>query len=371
MKSLQQLISSFMACLALLALSLPASAQTVYGVGGTATNCTSALTSVFTVNATTGVATSVGTLSFASAAASVSPIDGLVYYLEQNVASPRLASWNPSGGANNIIGTTALPATMIRMGFAPDGRLYAATNTNLIYELNPATGATVRTITPGIPVGGSGDMAFTSNGDLYVIANDTAGTIYQLWRLTAAQITAGGTQTATQIGANLGSALNNVALNGLAEIPPTGSCTVSPCFAMSSGATNVVYLVNGVTGSATAAGGTATTLGAPGVCLTDLGRGFFANIALTKTDNRNSLHPGDTTVYSIVATNTGPATVPLLTIQDPAVSGLTCTSVTCATTGSAVCPTTLTIAALQGAGVVTGVMPANSTVTLSLTCTVN
>ncbi len=370
---IQRAATRLLPCIAAILMSTPLAAQTIYASGDpnsyNATTCAGALTGIFTVNPTTGAATSVGTLQVASAALAVSPSDGLVYYFEAAIANPRLYSWNPTGGVNTLRGTATIPLSaagsgLIRLAFAPDGRLYAASNDNRIYEINPATGATIRTITPGIPVGGSGDMAFTSNGDLYVVANDTAGTIYQLWKLTAAQVAAGGTQVATQIGTNLGAALNNIAPNGFTEIPPTGTCTVSPCFAMSTGVTNTTYLVNGTTGAA-------SVLGTSGFCLTDLGRGFLANMTISKSNSRTSLQTGDTTVYSVVVTNTGPATVPYMTIQDPGAAGLTCTSVTCAAAGGAVCPATLTIPLLQGTGLVTGTMPNASTVTLSVTCTVN
>jgi uncharacterized repeat protein (TIGR01451 family) len=366
-------LAPLLSCFAALMICTPLAAQTIYAAGdptaANATSCAGTLTGVFTVNPATGGATSVGTLQVPAAALAVSPTDGLVYYFEAAVANPRLYSWNPSGGVNTLRGTATIPLSaagsgIIRLAFAPDGRLYAASNDNRIYEINPATGATIRTITPGIPVGGSGDMAFTSNGDLYVVANDTAGTIYQLWRLPAAQVAAGGTQAATQIGTNLGAALNGVAPNGLTEIPPTGACAASPCFALSSGVTNTTYLVNGTTGAA-------SVLGTSGYCLTDLGRGFLANMTISKSNSRTSLQTGDTTVYSVVVTNTGPATVPYMNIQDPGTAGLTCTSVTCAAAGGAVCPATLTIALLQGTGLVTGTMPNASTVTLSVTCTVN
>jgi uncharacterized repeat protein (TIGR01451 family) len=369
MKPMQKIFFKLMLSLIPIGLSLPLAAQTVYGVGAaTCPGGTGTFNQVYTVNPATGAATAAGTLQFSTVTTAVNPADGLIYYFQAAVANPQLYKWNPVGGTNTLVGTSTIPLStagsgLLRMAFAPNGALYAASNDNAIYQINPATGATIRTIVPTTPTGGSGDFAFTGNGDLYIVANATAGTSYELYKLTAAQIAAGGTQTASPVGTNLGAVVAGVALNGLVEIPPVGTCTVSPCFASTSVNGNT-YLVNGTSG-------VASNLGATGACLTDLGKSFSTTFTISKNDARTSVQAGDTVNYAVVVTNTGAGGAPFTTITDPAVAGLTCTAVTCAAAGGAVCPTTLTVPLLQGAGVVTGYMPIASSVTLTLTCTVN
>lgn len=81
-----------------------------------------------------------------------------------------------------------------------------------------------------------------------------------------------------------------------------------------------------------------------------------------------------TTTYSIVATNTGPDAADGARLRDIASTGLTCTTATCAvTTGAATCPAETgapLAAALQlPTGVAIPALPANSSITVTLTCT--
>jgi uncharacterized repeat protein (TIGR01451 family) len=106
-----------------------------------------------------------------------------------------------------------------------------------------------------------------------------------------------------------------------------------------------------------------------------------ANVSVTKTNTPGSgpTDQGSDTVtrgtainYSIVVSNAGPSAANGSVLHDPAPTGLTCTAVTCGSqTGGAVCPA-VTVAALQSAaGVTIATLPANSSLTFTLTCTVN
>ena len=82
--------------------------------------------------------------------------------------------------------------------------------------------------------------------------------------------------------------------------------------------------------------------------------------------------------YLIVASNPGPSAANGTVIQDTVVSGLSCTAATCSTTtGGATCPggitapAALSLAALQAGGLAITTFPPGSTVTLTLTCSVN
>ena len=105
-----------------------------------------------------------------------------------------------------------------------------------------------------------------------------------------------------------------------------------------------------------------------------------ADLAITKTNTpgsgptdlpADSVVAGTTTTYSIVVSNNGPASANGAVVRDPLPSGLTCTSVTCGSaTNGAVCPA-VTVAQLQSpAGVAITTLPAGSSLTLTLNCTV-
>lgn len=100
-----------------------------------------------------------------------------------------------------------------------------------------------------------------------------------------------------------------------------------------------------------------------------------ANLQIVKSNGTTSLVAGSTTSYTITVTNLGPSDVAGAVLKDPAVPGLACTSVTCAsTTGAAVCPSpaNVTLANLQsppGAGMLlNNAFPANSSLSFVVTC---
>jgi uncharacterized repeat protein (TIGR01451 family) len=96
-----------------------------------------------------------------------------------------------------------------------------------------------------------------------------------------------------------------------------------------------------------------------------------ANLQVDKTNGVSALGSGNTTSYTITVSNLGPNAADGSTLADAAVAGLSCTSVTCAgATGGAICPGSPAIAALQGAGLNLSTLPANSTLTFVVTCTV-
>lgn len=79
--------------------------------------------------------------------------------------------------------------------------------------------------------------------------------------------------------------------------------------------------------------------------------------------------------YSIVAANTGSDAADGARLRDPAPTGLTCTTATCAVTmGTAICPTatgsTLVTALQSAAGVAIPILSADSSIVVTLTCTV-
>lgn len=98
-----------------------------------------------------------------------------------------------------------------------------------------------------------------------------------------------------------------------------------------------------------------------------------ANVSITKDNSTTSVQSGSSTTYTITVSNAGPSPANNTVVQDPAVTGLNCTAVTCPAaglTGGAVCPATLTIPALQGAGLSIPTLPSGSSVKLEVACTV-
>lgn len=287
--------------------------QTVYGVGATGAGGTT-YNRLFSVNPTTGVATNLCGLSFQSAAMAVSPLNGLVYYFEYDTANPDMNTINPNGCVNGTPVATTLPTAIIRATFCPDGRLYASSNNGQFREVNPATGATVRTLNiAGVPTQGSGDFVCTNNGDFYMVANGTAGgAAYRLYRATAAAVSgtaSGGNVAFTNIGP-----LNLTGTpNGLSEVTqnlPSCAAAPNPCLIASTGATNRVWGIDVTNGDADQLAGTT------GHALADLSRSYPLDVAVTKTASPATVLQGQTVTYQITVANLGTAVAQNVTVTD-------------------------------------------------------
>jgi uncharacterized repeat protein (TIGR01451 family) len=96
-----------------------------------------------------------------------------------------------------------------------------------------------------------------------------------------------------------------------------------------------------------------------------------ANLSITKTDSRGTTTTGDTVVYTITASNTGPAAVTNALVRDPAPAGLSCTALTCSASGGAQCPAgALSPATFAAPGYSVPLLPSGGQVQFTLTCTV-
>ena len=355
-----------------------AQAQVTYGISRNG-----AVGNVFIIDPSTGVATTptVATdyspqLGWGSSAMGVSPIDGLVYFIERTASTtPRIGTWNPTTGvATNVATSAAVTGDILRATFCPDGRFYISGNGSgggagaEIYQINPATGALIRTIVvSNVPTsaGSSGDIACVTNGDLYVLAAQATGTsAYELYRLTSAQVSTGGTLAATLLG-NLNIDTAN-APNGLVEVSPASlpAGCVSPCL-LASGTTagQAVYAINSSNGQAT----TLTTTS--GAALVDLGREFARDISVTKTATPTAALQGRTVSYTINVANAGPAVAAGVTVidtLDPAVFAVGSATWTCTVINPGITTTAVTTACSAASG--TGNI--NRTVDLSINSTV-
>jgi uncharacterized repeat protein (TIGR01451 family) len=96
-----------------------------------------------------------------------------------------------------------------------------------------------------------------------------------------------------------------------------------------------------------------------------------ADLAITKSNLASTLVAGSSTTYTIVVTNGGPANADNAVLTDPAVAGLSVTAVNCTSaTGGGSCPASVTVALLQGSGLVIPSLPVGATVTFTVTATV-
>lgn len=96
-----------------------------------------------------------------------------------------------------------------------------------------------------------------------------------------------------------------------------------------------------------------------------------ANVTLSKTNGVTSVISGASTTYAITVANSGVSDADGSVLKDPAVPGLSCVNpLACSSSGGAVCPGGITVAALQGAGITLTSLPANSSLTFSLVCNV-
>jgi uncharacterized repeat protein (TIGR01451 family) len=94
-----------------------------------------------------------------------------------------------------------------------------------------------------------------------------------------------------------------------------------------------------------------------------------ADLSITKTNGVTNVNAGASTSYSIVVSNAGPSAANAAVFQDAAATGLTKTSVSCVAAGSAVCPTSPTVAQIE-AGLAIPTLPSGGSVTFTVGATV-
>src|SRR5438270_9966841 len=161
------------------ALSVKAADDTLYGI----TN--NSPFTIYTIDPSTGVATPVSTLSFASASFARNPTTGVLFYTAINASGGRysVATWDPATSTNTTLSGT-VNVYLPRLAFKSDGTLYGMDSNNNLYTLSTATGAILTTtaITCSGTCGGwiaglGGDMAFSPTGTLYVVEGTNLYTV--------------------------------------------------------------------------------------------------------------------------------------------------------------------------------------------------
>lgn len=119
-------------------------------------------------------------------------------------------------------------------------------------------------------------------------------------------------------------------------------------------------------------------------CTFSNARNNQADLRLTKTNTPglngevdqaiDSVVSGTTTSYTLTVTNLGPDGANGAVLADPPPTNLTCTTASCIAAGGAACPPVTgaaLVAALQGAGAPIPTLPANGSIAVTLTCTVD
>lgn len=143
------------------------------------------------------------------------------------------------------------------------------------------------------------------------------------------------------------------------------------CSNASSGSTTVLPSGPGVQESNRQFWGQFATRAGDDISCTIHNRLPTADLSLVKSVAPETASIGDTVTYTIAVSNGGPRGANNARVTDPAVAGIDCSAATLACTASpgAACPTTgLTVAALQGTGVVIPTFPADSSVSLTMQC---
>ncbi len=98
-----------------------------------------------------------------------------------------------------------------------------------------------------------------------------------------------------------------------------------------------------------------------------------AGLAITKTNNTNTVAAGTTVTYTIVVSNSGPDAANGSLLRDPVATGLTCSAVSCTAAAGTTCAASvpggsITIANLQGSGIPITNFPASSSLSFAVTC---
>lgn len=113
--------------------------------------------------------------------------------------------------------------------------------------------------------------------------------------------------------------------------------------------------------------------GAPSKCnAPTIAQGTVSVVVLptiTNTDGISFIQSGNSTTYTVVITNTTGATLSGAVFKDPAVTGINVTALICSSAGGASCPASYSISGMQGSGITIPDMPANSSVTFTITAT--
>jgi hypothetical protein len=154
--------------------TLSASAATIYG---TAYLGPSGPATLYTINSTTGAATSVGATGFNRVGAiDFDPLNGMLYGIGVDPVSSNfdLITLNIATGVATPVGPLGVgdPAGLpgfADMSFRSDGALYAIDGANTVYTINTSTGAATSIGKIGVSTAGGNALAFSLSDALYKV----------------------------------------------------------------------------------------------------------------------------------------------------------------------------------------------------------
>jgi hypothetical protein len=123
---------------------------------------------LWNVNVNTGATTEIGNTGLSELfEIAINPITGAMVALQEDNPGSMLYSINPTTSVPTLIGYVEVQSGL---AFSPAGQLYAF-DTDLLYKINPATGAAQRVMNPG-PAGplpqNITDGAFTPDGQYFI-----------------------------------------------------------------------------------------------------------------------------------------------------------------------------------------------------------
>lgn len=237
---------AIVAGLALLLTSVRAdAAQILYGADGSG----GSLSTLYTINTTTGAATPIGAIGFSITGLAFDPTTGILYGATSRLEPSGflgLVTINPLTGAGTAVGLYGTGSeTMADISFDSNGNLFGflEPSSDDLYSINKSTGAaTLVGNSPGSAITG---LAFDNSDVLY---HESAGTLNILSATTGLLVT-----TVGSAGILVGMGMDFDASNTLFAIEKLGSG--------STGARNLVT-VNTSTGAATLIGSTQAGLDA-------------------------------------------------------------------------------------------------------------
>ena len=142
------------------------------------------LADVIAINLTANTSQKVGNLLFDTQAADQHPLNGKIYYFEWASSGDTLAYWDPTDGTNTQVRTyNSKPWDLAkRAAFGPDGFLYLMDEADGLFKIDATTGdwedlGQVQGIQPGSFYSGTGDIAFSPDGMLYLV---TQKSLYEI-----------------------------------------------------------------------------------------------------------------------------------------------------------------------------------------------
>jgi len=292
---------------------------------------------LYVVDIETAEAVDIGDLSFPTFAIARNEAndEGPIIYIGNDLNSDLVSQFNPEDQTNQPVGTTNLGQVFLKLAQAQDGRFYAMTSStaNLFASAtppNPANpGAAVDLgVVANLPIG-SGDVAFNPNdeNELFVLVTNPGNNLFALYTV---DVSAVGPLSAEFVG--------NITNSSVLLTPGTGSGSLAfgpngNLYLTSNNPNPSLYRIPVVNGIISVDGNSnieaefvGETVDAfnPETALTFTDFATLpitleqpeASLVVTKTDNRDTITPGEDTLYDIVVTNDSEATIQFLEVID-------------------------------------------------------